>query len=388
MVEKHFNLLNTCNGARAGELNTAHGKVLTPVFLPVGSQATVKTVTPEELEETGAQIILANSYHLYLRPGADTIEKLGGLHRFMHWEKPILTDSGGFQVFSLARLTRINDEGATFRSHIDGSEHFISPEGAIRIQEALGADIIMALDEVPFSQAQPEKVAVAAERTLQWAERCRQAHARRDQALFAIVQGGLSMEMRQKAARRLIAMDFAGYAVGGLSLGEPKEMMWQVTGQTAALLPADKPRYLMGVGSPEDLVTGAAQGIDMFDCVLPTRLGRNGALFTMQGRRNIRNAVYSRMPEPVDPECDCYTCRHYSAAYLHHLFKCEELLAYRLATIHNLRFLSNLMRRIREAILSQTFVAFKEAFLTGYRATDENVRVNQKQKWLEAKEYH
>jgi queuine tRNA-ribosyltransferase len=370
--------------ARAGEMVTAHGSVRTPVFMPVGSQATVKTVTPEELDEIGIQIVLANSYHLYLRPGTDTIERLGGLHRFMNWEKPMLTDSGGYQIFSLARLTRIADEGATFRSHIDGSEHFISPERAIQIQESLGADIIMALDEVPSPQDNPERIKRATERTLRWAERCQQAHTRNDQALFAIVQGGLSPELRRESARRLISMDFAGYAIGGLSLGEPKELTQQVTEETASLFHVDKPRYLMGVGSPEDLVTSVALGIDMFDCVLPTRLGRNGAVFTREGRRNIRNTVYSTMQEPVEEGCDCYTCRHYSTAYLHHLFKCEELLAYRLATIHNLRFMSNLMRQIREAILSQNYNSFKDRFLATYQPTDENTRMEQKKKWLKA----
>ena len=367
---------------------TAHGSVLTPVFMPVGSQATVKTVTPEELDEIGVQMVLANSYHLYLRPGTDVIEKMGGLHRFMNWAKPVLTDSGGYQIFSLARLTRITDEGATFRSHIDGSEHFISPERAIQIQESLGADVIMALDQVPFSQDSPEKVAVATERTLRWADRCRKAQTRSDQALFAIVQGGLSAELRQKSAHHLVSLDFDGYAVGGLSLGEAKELTQRVTEETASLLPVDKPRYLMGVGSPEDLVTGVALGMDMFDCVLPTRLGRNGAVFTRQGRRNIRNAVYSQIPEPVEKGCDCYTCRHFSAAYLHHLFKCEELLAYRLATIHNLWFMNSLMHQIREAILSHTFDSFKDGFLANYQPTDENMRIDQKKKWLKAQDYH
>ena len=374
--------------ARAGEMITAHGSVPTPVFLPVGSQATVKTVTPEELEEIGVRMVLANAYHLYLRPGTDTIARMGGLHRFMNWEKPILTDSGGYQVFSLARMTRITDEGATFRSHIDGSEHSITPEGAVRIQESLGADIIMALDEVPFSQDSPEKVAAAAERTLRWADRCRKAQTRSDQSLFAIVQGGLSPGLRRQCVQYLTSLGFAGYAIGGLSLGEPKDIMWRITEETASLLPADKPRYLMGVGSPEDLVTCVGLGIDMFDCVLPTRLGRNGAVFTGQGRRNIRNAIYRQMPEPVDKDCDCYTCRHFSAAYLHHLFKCEELLAYRLATIHNLRFMSNLMCRIREAILNHTFASFQAGFLAAYQPTDENMRIDQKRKWLKAQEHH
>jgi queuine tRNA-ribosyltransferase len=353
--------------------------------MPVGSQATVKAVTPEELKETGTAIILANSYYLYLRPGTDIIASLGGLHRFMNWDQPILTDSGGYQVFSLTKLTSISDEGAIFRSHIDGSEHFISPERAIQIQEALGADILMALDEVPSVQDSPEKVKRATERTLLWAERCQRAQTRQDQALFAIMQGGLSAELRRQSASHLVSLNYAGYAIGGLSLGEPKEQTRRVTEEAAALLPADKPRYLMGVGSPEDLATSVGLGIDMFDCALPTRLGRNGALFTAAGRRNIRNAFYADMREPVAKDCGCYTCRHFSAAYLHHLFRCRELLAYRLATIHNLWFLNDLMRHIRMSILNNTYDSFKESFLAAYQPTDEDIRIEQKGKWSKAK---
>lgn len=348
----------------------------------------MKTVTPDELNDIGVSIILSNSYHLYLRPGMDVIKKMGGLHHFMGWDHPILTDSGGYQIFSLARLRKVTDEGVTFRSHIDGSEHFITPEKAIQIQEALGADIIMALDEVPFSQDDIEKVRAATGRTLNWAERCQQAQTRDGQALFAIVQGGLSAELRQEAVNRLTVLDFPGYAIGGLSLGEPKALTQRVVNETVPLLPADKPKYLMGVGSPEDLVTYVSLGIDMFDCVLPTRLGRNGAVFTWQGRRNIRNAGYSQMEDPVEPACDCSTCRTFSAAYLHHLFKCEELLAYRLATIHNLRFMINLMNKIRETIIAGTFTTFKDSFLAGYQPTDESTRINQKQKWLDSQNYH
>ncbi|OGO22712.1 MAG: tRNA guanosine(34) transglycosylase Tgt, partial [Chloroflexi bacterium RBG_16_50_9] len=380
MAADHFRLVQTYNGARAGELLTAHGLVTTPVFLPVGSQATVKTLTPDEVRDLGFSMVLANTYHLYLRPGVDVIEKMGGLHKFMAWDGAILTDSGGYQIFSLAPLCRVNDEGVTFRSHIDGSEHFITPELAVRYQETLGADVVMVLDECSAYGDSREKVKQAMIRTHQWAERCRQAHQRRDQALYAIVQGGVFPELRRESVAYLAALDFTGYAIGGLSVGEPKEATLSLTESTAVLLPERKPRYLMGVGSPEDLVESVARGIDIFDCALPTRVARNGALFTGQGRRNIRNAVFSRMERPIDSGCDCYTCRHFSAAYLSHLFKSEELLAYRLATIHNLRFISNLMQRIRQAIIDGTFNAFRESFLAGYKTTDEQTRFDQKQK--------
>ncbi|MFC1952418.1 tRNA guanosine(34) transglycosylase Tgt [Chloroflexota bacterium] len=383
----HFHLIHTCarSKARAGELLTPHGKVATPVFLPVGSQGAVKTLTPEEIKDVGMSMVLANTYHLYLRPGIATIEKMGGLHKFMGWNQAILTDSGGYQIFSLASLRKVDDEGVIFRSHIDGSQHLITPELAIQFQEALGADIIMVLDECPAHDDSLEKVEGAMRRTHQWTERCQRAQKRSDQALYAIVQGGIFPQLRRQSAEYLAPLGFPGYAIGGLSLGEPKKITMAMTEETVALLPEDKPRYLMGVGSPEDLLEGIAKGVDIFDSVLPTRVARNGALFTGQGRRNIGNADYKQMEQPVDPDCDCYTCRTFSAAYLHHLFNCNELLAYRLATIHNLRFISNLMAKARSAILDGTFNSFKDNFLAGYKPTDEQVRLNQKQKWLESR---
>ncbi|MBI2830746.1 MAG: tRNA guanosine(34) transglycosylase Tgt [Chloroflexi bacterium] len=376
---------DTNTAARAGELITQHGKVPTPVFLPVGSQATVKTLIPQELKDIGVRMVLANAYHLYLRPGVEVVEKLGGLHKFMAWDGAILTDSGGFQIFSLASLRRVTDDGVLFRSHIDGSEHFITPGLAIQYQEALGADVSMVLDECAAHDEPFDKVKEAMERTHLWAERCLKAHKHPGQSLYAIVQGGTYPELRRQSATYLTSLGFSGYAIGGLSVGEPKELTFSMLEQTVPLLPQDKPRYLMGVGSPEDIVEGVARGIDIFDCAMPTRVARNGALYTWEGRRNIRNAAYSRMEAPVMTVCGCYTCRTFSAAYLHHLFKSEELLAYRLATIHNLSFMSELMRRIRESIVSGTFEAFKNEFLASYTPTDEQVRLTQKQKWLKAR---
>jgi queuine tRNA-ribosyltransferase len=382
LSEEHFRLINTCDGARAGELMTAHGVVPTPVFLPVGSQATVKTLTPEDIKDIGFGMVLANTYHLYLRPGIDVVKKMGGLHRFMAWDGAILTDSGGYQLFSLASLCRVSDEGVTFRSHIDGSEHFITPELAVQYQEGLGADVIMVLDECLAYGEGLEKVQKALARTHRWAERCLKTHQSSDQALYAIVQGGFSSELRQQSAKFLTALDFPGYAIGGLSVGEPKESTLAVVEETAALLPPHKPRYLMGVGAPEDIIEGVARGIDIFDSALPTRVARNGALFTGQGRRSIRHATFSRLDRAIDPDCDCYTCRTFSAAYLSHLFRSQELLAYRLATIHNLRFISNLMRKLRGSIIDSTLAAFRDNFRANYKTTDEPTRFEQKQKWL------
>lgn len=377
-----FRLLKTDadTKARLGELPTSHGTIPTPVFMPVATHGTIKTLTPEEVRGIGFGIILSNTYHLYLRPGIPVIEQMGGLHRFMGWEGGILTDSGGYQIFSLAALRRVNDEGVTFRSHIDGSEHLITPELAVRFQEGLGSDIAMVLDECPASDAGLEKVKESVKRTHFWAEQCLKAHRRRDQSLFAIVQGGVFPEMRRRSAEYLTSLDFSGYALGGLSLGEPKKVMNEIVEATMAWLPENKPRYLMGVGSPEDIVEGVARGIDLFDSALPTRVARNGALFTGQGRVDVRNAVYRQMESPVDPECDCYTCRTFSAAYLHHLFSNEELLVYRLTTIHNLTFIARLMQKIRVAIGDGTFKAFKDEFLAGYRPTNEPVRLEQKRK--------
>ena len=300
----------------------------------------------------------------------------------MAWDGPILTDSGGYQVFSLARLCRVTDEGVTFRSHINGSEHNLTPELVIEFQQKLGADIIMTLDECPAINASMAKMREAVDRTSRWAERCKKHHHSSAQLLFGIVQGGISTQLRHQSATAITALDFPGYAIGGLSLGEPKELTWSMVDETMPFLPTDRPRYLMGIGSPEDIIEGVSRGIDLFDSALPTRVARNGALFTMKGRQNIRKSAYKTKKGPVDADCDCYTCRTFSAAYLHHLFKCEELLAYRLATIHNLRFISRLMQKIENAIQQDTFAAFKNDFLSQYQVTDEEVRLTQKQKWL------
>ena len=382
-----FRLMQTYpdSKARAGELATPHGVVPTPVFLPVGTQGSVKTLTAEEVKDIGVTMVLANTYHLYLRPSITTIEKMGGLHRFMAWDRAILTDSGGYQVFSLAPLCQINDDGVIFHSHIDGSQHFITPELIIQFQEGLGADIIMVLDECPAHDDSFEKVQAAMIRTHQWAERCQNSQKRNDQALYAIVQGGIFPQLRRQSAEYLTSLGFAGYAIGGLCIGEPKTVTLAITEETAALLPENKPRYLMGVGSPEDIVESIARGVDIFDSALPTRVARNGAFFTPQGRVNIHNTTYKQMELPIDPDCNCYTCGTFSAAYLHHLFSCEELLAYRLASIHNLYFINSLMQKTRAAILNGTFGSFKDNFLTNYRPTDERVRLNQKQKWLQSR---
>jgi len=386
-VSHTFALDKSCpeTGARAGLITTSRGAVPTPAFLPVGSQAAVKALGPDEVRAAGASIILANTYHLHLRPGVGVIEKVGGLHRFMSWPGPILTDSGGYQVFSLARLCRTADEGVTFRSHVDGSEHFLTPEMVIQLQERLGSDIIMPLDECPPYCQEPELIREAVRRTHVWAERSRLARRRDDQALYGIVQGGAFPELRRQSAEFLASLGFDGYAIGGVSLGEPKQVMFSTIEETVGWLPEDRPRYLMGVGSPEDILEAVARGVDLFDSALPTRTARNGALFTASGRRNIQNACYRDRDEPLDRDCGCYTCRHFSAAYLHHLFRSRELLAYRLATIHNLTFVLGLMRRIREAILDGRFAALKRAFLAEYRTTDEETRLVQKQKWLSSR---
>ena len=378
--------------ARTGELVTSHGTVPTPAFIPVGSQATVKTLIPEEITALGANMVLANTYHLYLRPGVEVVRHLGGLHRFMGWDKPILTDSGGYQIFSLASLRQVKEEGVVFRSHIDGSEHFLTPEKAIELQQVLGADIIMAFDEPPSYGQKKEKVAESTERTHRWAKRCLDSYHSKEQApsagspfreqagqaLFGIAQGGIYPELRRQSARYISSLDFSGYAVGGLCLGEPKGVMWDMVDETVANLPAEKTHYLMGVGSPEDIVEGVARGIDLFDSALPSRVARNGALFTHTGRRNIRNAEFKEKDEPIDPACDCYTCRTFSTAYIHHLFKAEELLGLRLATIHNLRFMVNLAEEMRQSILTGDFPRFREVFLGRYQPTNEEARLAQK----------
>lgn len=359
-----------------------HGMATTPVFLPVGSQGAVKTLTPAELEEIGATMILGNTYHLYLRPGIDVIESMGGLHKFMGWNKPILTDSGGYQVFSLAPFCKVTDEGVVFRSHIDGSEHVFSPENVMQFQEKLGADIIMTLDQCVATDEKKQKVFDAMLRTHLWAEKCLKSYYNKEQLLFAIVQGGVFPDLRCQSAEALVAMDFPGYAIGGLSLGESKDVTWDMVKIATAHLPKSKPRYLMGVGSPEDIIEGISQGIDIFDCALPTRVARNGALFSASGRQNIAKAIFKTREAPFEENCDCYTCRNFSASYLHHLFKSGELLAYRLATIHNLRFIARLMESIQIAVQSGTFNAFKADFLSRYQTTDESRRISQKQKWI------
>ena len=379
-------ILKTCGKARAGELSTQHGIIRTPVLCPVGTQGSVKTLTPQDVKDVGMEMILANTYHLYLRPGIPTIEKMGGLHKFMNWDGAILTDSGGYQLYSLSKLRQINDDGVIFRSHIDGSQHIFTPELAIQYQESIGADIIMVLDECIGHNESRERVWAAMVRTHQWAERCLDAHNKPGQAIYAIIQGGVFPELRKQSAEYLTALNFDGFAIGGLSIGEPKSVTLDITEQTVTLLPSDKPRYLMGVGAPEDVVECVAMGIDIFDCAMPTRVARNGALFTPTGRVDIENAVYSQQPAPVDTTCNCYTCRNFSAAYLHHLFRCKELLAYRLATIHNLAFMSNLIQSIRNSILDGTFDEFHKQFLATYKTTNEQTRISQKQKWLEARE--
>lgn len=371
-----FTLEANCRAtaARTGVLLTPHGPVHTPAFMPVGTQATVKTLSPDELRDLGADCILSNSYHLELRPGSEVVARLGGLHRFMGWDRAILTDSGGFQLFSLAHLREINEEGVRFSSHVDGSEHFFSPEEVMRIEENLGADVIMAFDECAPYPGSYEYTVQAMERTHRWAERCLAAHTRKDQALFGIVQGGVFPDLRRKSAEFLRQLGFEGYGIGGLSVGEPKATMYSVLEQTVLHLPASKPRYLMGVGSPEDLVECAARGVDMFDCVLPTRIARNGALFTHHGRINIRNAQYLEDPSPVEDGCQCYSCRNFSRAYLRHLIKSEEVLGLRLTTIHNLHFLLELARQIRTSIADGSFPALLEQFRAHYETVDEEVR--------------
>lgn len=354
-------------GARVGRLVTPHGVIETPAFMPVGTQATVKAMTPEELYALGAEIVLSNTYHLWLRPGEDVVREAGGLHRFMHWERPILTDSGGFQVFSLQKIRRIEEEGVYFASHLDGRPLFLSPEKSIAVQNALGADIIMAFDECAPYPAERAYVEASLKRTARWAERSLKAHARpREQALFGIVQGGMYADLRKQAARHLVSLDFPGYAVGGLSVGEPKPLMYALLEETVPLLPRTKPRYLMGVGSPDALLEGVIRGIDLFDCVLPTRIARNGTLLTHRGRLVVRNEAYARDFSPLDPECDCYTCRHYTRAYVRHLIKSDEILGLRLATIHNLYFLIRLMKEIRRAIAEDRLLEFRDAFLERY----------------------
>lgn len=358
---------DTRTKARLGKLHTPHGVIDTPVFMPVGTQATVKTMTPEELKEIGAGIILSNTYHLFLRPGQELIREAGGLHSFMHWDGAILTDSGGFQVFSLGDLRKISEEGVEFRSHLDGSKQFLSPEIATQVQMALGSDIVMAFDECTPYPATREYAKDSLERTTRWLKRCKETLTTTDrQSLFGIVQGGMFEDLRKQSAAEITKLDLPGYAIGGLSVGEPKDLMYEVLDYTVPLLPKDRPRYLMGVGSPDALIEGVMRGIDMFDCVLPTRIARNGTAMTRYGRLVVRNASVAHDFTPIDPTCDCYACRNYSRAYIRHLLKADELLALRLMSIHNLRFLQTLMKEIREAIAEDRLPEYRQKFFADY----------------------
>lgn len=353
-----FEVLARDGRARAGKLSTPHGEVNTPIFMPVGTQATVKACLPEMVAAEGAQIILSNAYHLYLRPGHELVKEFGGLHRFMNWPHTMLTDSGGFQVFSLTQLRKIGEDGVEFRSSIDGSRHFISPEKAMEIETALGADIIMAFDECAPYPAPFEAAEKAVERTSRWARRCleaKNAFGREDQTLFGIIQGNTYVDLRKRSASELLELDFPGYAIGGLSVGEPKEVMIPILDETVKLMPEGKPRYLMGVGTPEDLIYGVYHGVDMFDCVMPTRVARHGAFFAPEGRQNIKKAMYKHQTGPLVDGCDCYTCRNYSAGYVHHLVRAEELLAHTLLSLHNIRTLIRLMGEIRVSIFEGRF---------------------------------
>ncbi|HLJ97791.1 MAG TPA: tRNA guanosine(34) transglycosylase Tgt [Gemmataceae bacterium] len=364
-----FELLQTDGDARLGRLTTAHGSVETPVFMPVGTQASVKGLTPAQLREAGAQILLGNTYHLTLRPGDDTIAAMGGLHRFMGWDRPILTDSGGFQVYSLALSRRIDDRAAVFRSHIDGSLLELTPERAVAIQENLGSDIAMCLDECPPFGTPPDYLDVAVRRTIHWAERCRAQHRREDQVLFGIVQGGTDLELRKRCAEALVGLAFPGYALGGFSVGETPEQMAAVLPASAVLLPSDRPRYLMGVGRPQDILTAVACGVDMFDCVLPTRNGRNAGAFTFDGPLRLRNSRFKRDPGPIESGCSCYTCCHFSRAYVHHLFLADEMLGPTLLSLHNVAFYCRLMAEVRQAIHQGRFTEYRMVRLARWGAS-------------------
>lgn len=362
--------IDKTTGARRGIVHTPHGDIQTPIFMPVGTQATVKSMTVEELKENGAQIILSNTYHLYLRPGEKIVKEAGGLHNFMRWDRPILTDCGGFQVFSLSDLRTITEEGVEFKSHLDGSKHFFSPEKVMQIEEDLGADIIMSFDECCPYPSTYEYTKNSMERTTRWAKRCKEAH-KTNQAIFGIVQGGFYEDLRKKSAEDLIKLDFPGYAIGGISVGEPKEEFIKILKYTTPLLPENKPRYLMGVGSPDYLLEAAMAGVDMCDCVLPTRIARNGTAMTSRGKIVVRNANYAEDFTPLDPECDCYTCKNYTRAYIRHLIKCNEILGVRLLSIHNIKFLTNLMERVRIEIEKDNLLNFANEFYKKYGYTKE-----------------
>ena len=359
------------SGARRGVIHTPHGDIQTPIFMPVGTLATVKAMSPEELkEDVKAQIILSNTYHLYLRPGHDLVKEAGGLHKFMNWDKPILTDCGGFQVFSLSSLRKITEEGVTFNSHLDGKKHLFTPEKVMEIEEALGADIIMAFDECCPYPSTYEYTKNSMERTTRWAARCKDAHKTQNQGLFGIIQGGFYKDLREKSAKDLIDLDFPGYAIGGISVGEPKEEFLDILRFTTPLMPENKPRYLMGVGTPDYLIEAALSGIDMCDCVLPTRLARHGTAMTSNGKIVIRNNTYARDWNSLDSECDCYTCKNYTRAYLRHLIKTNEILGMRLLSLHNLRFLTKLMERVRIEIENDNLLNFRDEFYKKYGYSD------------------
>ena len=365
MNENWFEIKHVCaqSGARTGVLHTPHGDIQTPIFMPVGTLATVKFLDSQELDDLGAQIILANTYHLWLRPGCDVLTKAGGVHNFMNYHRPMLTDSGGFQVFSLADNRKISEQGVTFKSHLDGSKLFMSPEESIQIQNIIGADIMMSFDECIPYPATYEYAKASTERTIRWAKRGKIAHQRDVQALFGIVQGGEYQDLREMCAKALTEMNFDGYSIGGTSVGEDKETMYRMIDYAVKYLPENKPRYLMGVGAVNDLLEGVARNVDMFDCVLPTRIARHGTLMTSQGRINIKRSIYKEDFTPLDPNCDCETCRNYTRAYLHHLFRCNEGLGQRLLSIHNLRYLVSLMEQVRKAIEEDRFLDFKNDYL-------------------------
>lgn len=374
--------------ARAGSITTPHGIIQTPAFMPVATQGSVKSATPLEVKESGTSVVLTNTYHLYLRPGMNTLEQFDSIHTFMGWGGPILTDSGGFQALSLGNFRTVTDEGIKFKSHIDGSEHLLTPENSIKYQEIIGADIITCLDHCIEFNPDNSEVKQAMDRTHRWAELCARTKTNSKQALFGIIQGGHSEDLRQESTREIVGMNFDGYAIGGLSVGEPKSTMYDITELTTNLLPDNKVRYLMGVGSPEDLVECVSRGIDIFDCVLPTRVARNGALFTNTGRIDIKSQQFKNHPGPVDTSCECLTCKTFSMSYIHHLFKAKEMLSYRLATIHNLSFINKLMTGMRNAILENKFDSFKTNFLSRYKSTDESIRLSQKKIWMKARSGH
>lgn len=362
-------------GARLGELITPHGTFPTPMFMPVGTLATVKTISPEELKEIGAGVILSNTYHLWLRPGEDLIEEAGGLHKFMHWDQPILTDSGGFQVFSLSDMRNITEDGVHFKNHLNGSPMFLSPEKAIAIQNKLGSDIMMSFDECPPYYESYTYVKKSIERTSRWAERGLKAHKHPDtQGLFGIIQGAGFEELRRQSAQELVAMDLPGYSIGGLSVGESKEEMNRILEYTTPFIPEDKPRYLMGVGAADSLIDGAIRGVDMFDCVLPTRIARNGTCMTSKGRLVVKNAQFARDFSPIDEKCDCYVCKNYSRAYIRHLIKCDETFGIRLTSYHNLYFLLNLMKNVRQAIQEDKLLEFRQQFFEEYGFNQKNAK--------------